>query len=213
MKSIFTKTVILVAASFVSSVAIASVLVSLDGPTKSTANVETAIFAGGCFWCTESDFDKVPGVISTTSGFTGGSLKNPTYEEVSAGGTGHAEAVEVKFNPKKVSYAQLLKVYWLSIDPLTPNRQFCDSGSQYRSAIFYTSESQKKQALASKKSLEDSKFFKQPIVTEITAASTFYPAEEYHQDYHNKNPIRYRYYRNGCGRDDRLEQVWGKKKS
>ena len=212
MKNIFAKTFVLLAACFVSGIAFASVLVSLDGPTKSNAKVETAIFAGGCFWCTESDFDKVPGVISTTSGYTGGSLKNPTYEEVSAGGTGHAESVEVKFDPQKISYAQLLKAYWLSIDPLTPNRQFCDSGSQYRSAIFYTSESQKKQALASKKSLEDSKFFNQPIVTEITAATKFYPAEDYHQDYHNKNPIRYRYYRNGCGRDDRLEQIWGKKK-
>ncbi len=212
MKNIFTKTLVVFVASLLSSIAFASVLVSLDGPAKPKPGIETAIFAGGCFWCTESDFDKVPGVISTTSGYVGGTVKNPTYEQVSAGGTGHAEAVEVKFDPKKITYAQLLKTYWLSIDPLTPNRQFCDGGSQYRSAIFYTSESQKKQALASKKSLDDSKFFKQPIVTEITAATEFYPAEDYHQNYHSKNPIRYNYYRNSCGRDDRLEQVWGKKK-
>ena len=212
MKNIFAKTLVFFITGLVSSIALSAVPVSLDGPTKSKAGIETAVFAGGCFWCTESDFDKVPGVISTTSGYIGGSVNNPTYEQVSAGVTGHAEAVEVKFDTKKISYAQLLKFFWLSIDPLTPNRQFCDSGTQYRSGIFYTSESQKKQAVASKKSLDDSKFLKQPIVTEITAATTFYPAEDYHQDYHTKNPIRYNYYRNGCGRDDRLEQVWGKKK-
>lgn len=213
MKNIFAKTFVFIVAGFVSSIGLSAVLVSLDGPSKSKSGIETAVFAGGCFWCTESDFDKVPGVISTTSGYIGGNVKNPTYEQVSAGVTGHTEAVEVKFDPKKITYSQLLKYFWLSIDPLTPNRQFCDSGTQYRSGIFYTSESQNKQALASKKSLDNSKIFKQPIVTEITAATTFYPAEDYHQDYHNKNPIRYNYYRNGCGRDDRLKQVWGKKKS
>jgi len=187
-------------------------VVDLGPPARSSSGLETAIFAGGCFWCTESDFDKVPGVVSTTSGYTGGTVKNPSYEEVSAGGTGHAESVLVKYDPKKISYAQLLKAYWLSIDPLTANRQFCDGGHQYRSAIFYMNESQKKQAFAYKKSLENSHFFKQPIVTEITAATEFYPAEDYHQDYHDKNPIRYNYYRNACGRDARLEQVWGKKK-
>jgi len=212
VKHIIAKSFVFFVAGLASSIALSAVLVSLDGPSKPKAGIETAVFAGGCFWCTESDFDKVPGVISTTSGYIGGTIKNPSYEQVSAGATGHAEAVEVKFDTSKISYAQLLKTYWLSIDPLTPNRQFCDSGSQYRSAIFYTSESQKKQALASKKSLEDSKFFNLPIVTEITAATAFYPAEDYHQDYHNKNPIRYSYYRNGCGRDDRLKQVWGKKK-
>lgn len=212
MKNIFTRTFVFLAVSLGSSLALSSVVVSLDGPSKSKPGIETAVFAGGCFWCTESDFDKVPGVISTTSGYIGGTVRNPTYEQVSAGVTGHTEAVEVKFDSKKTTYAQLLKYFWLSIDPLTPNRQFCDSGTQYRSGIFYTSESQKKQALASKKSLDDSKIFRQPIVTEITAATTFYPAEDYHQDYHTKNPIRYSYYRNGCGRDDRLEQLWGKKK-
>ena len=212
MKNIFTKALVFLVASLVSSIGLSAVVVSLDGPSKSKPGIETAVFAGGCFWCTESDFDKVKGVVSTTSGYIGGSVRNPTYEQVSAGVTGHTEAVEVKFDTKKISYAQLLKYFWLSIDPLTPNRQFCDSGSQYRSGIFYTSESQKKQALASKKSLDDSKIFKQPIVTEITAATTFYPAEDYHQDYHTNNPIRYSYYRNGCGRDDRLKQLWGNKK-
>ncbi len=213
MKNIFKKLVLFICTAVFTGMAAASVVVSLDAPAKVKDNhYETAIFAGGCFWCTESDFDKVKGVISTTSGYVGGKVENPSYEQVSAGGTGHAEAVLVKFDPKVISYAQLLKTYWLSIDPLTPNRQFCDSGSQYRSAIFYVNESQKKQALAYKKSLEDSKFFKQPIVTEINAASTFYPAEDYHQDYHTKNPVRYKYYRNSCGRDARLEQVWGKKK-
>lgn len=212
MKNIFTQAFVFLVASLVSSIALSAVVVSLDGPSKSKSGIETAVFAGGCFWCTEADFDKVKGVISTTSGYIGGKVKNPTYEQVSAGVTGHTEAVEVKFDTKIITYAQLLKYFWLSIDPLTPNRQFCDSGSQYRSGIFYTSESQKKQALASKKSLDDSKIFKQPIVTEITAATTFYPAEDYHQDYHTKNPIRYSYYRNGCGRDDRLKLLWGKKK-
>lgn len=213
MKNILVKTLLTAAALCLSPLVFSSVVVSLDdAPSKSKAGLQTAVFAGGCFWCTESDFDKVPGVVSTISGYIGGSVKNPTYEQVSAGGTGHAEAVQVKFDPKKISYAKLLKVYWLSIDPLTENRQFCDGGSQYRSAIFYSDERQKKQALAYKKSLEDSKFFKQPIVTEITAASQFYPAEDYHQDYHNKNPVRYNYYRSSCGRDKRLEQVWGKKK-
>lgn len=216
MKNIFTKFVLaastMIAATLVTSaIASSAVIVSLDDTqTKPQSGLQTAVFAGGCFWCTESDFDKVKGVVSTTSGYIGGSVKNPTYEQVSAGGTGHAEAVEIKFDPKKITYANLLKVYWLSIDPLTENRQFCDSGSQYRSAIFYIGESQKKQALAYKKSLEVSKFFKQPIVTEITAATTFYPAEDYHQDYHNKNPVRYNYYRSSCGRDARLKQVWGK---
>ncbi|MEO6171867.1 MAG: peptide-methionine (S)-S-oxide reductase MsrA [Arenimonas sp.] len=211
MKNIFVKTWVFILAGFVSSFAFSAVLVSLDGPAKSKPGIETAIFAGGCFWCTESDFDKVPGVISTTSGYTGGTVDNPTYEEVSSGRTGHSEAVEVKFDSKKVSYSQLLKAYWLSIDPLNPNGQFCDNGQQYRSVIFYLNDSQEKQALGYKKSLENRKLFKQAIVTEIRAASTFYPAEEYHQDYHRKNPIRYNYYRNACGRDDRLKQVWGKK--
>jgi peptide-methionine (S)-S-oxide reductase len=195
-----------------SSIIFAAVKINFAPMAKTKDGMEIAIFAGGCFWCMESDFDKVKGVISTTSGYTGGKLENPSYEQVSAGGTGHAESVMVKFDPKKVSYAQLLKTYWLNIDPLTPNRQFCDSGTQYRSAIFYLNESQKTQAETYKTSLEKSKLFKQPIVTEINAGSTFYPAEEYHQDYHSKNPIRYNYYRNGCGRDARLKEVWGNQK-
>lgn len=170
-----------------------------------------AVFAGGCFWCTESDFDKVPGVISTTSGYTGGNVKNPTYEQVSAGGTGHVESVQVVYDTRKTSYAKLLEAFWPTIDPITANAQFCDHGTQYRSAIFYGNEREKTQAMASKEALQASGRFKQPIVTEIIPASTFYPAEEYHQNYHSKNPLRYSYYRNGCGRDDRLEQLWGKK--
>jgi peptide-methionine (S)-S-oxide reductase len=212
VKNIFSRLVLAAVAIVTSNLVFSAVMVDLDTSVKSKDGLETAIFAGGCFWCTESDFDKVPGVVSTTSGYIGGTVKNPSYEEVSAGGTGHAESVLVKFDPKKISYAKLLKAYWLSIDPLTADRQFCDGGHQYRSAIFYSDENQKKQAIAYKKSLQDSKFFKQAIVTEISAATEFYPAEDYHQDYHNKNPLRYSYYRSSCGRDARLEQVWGKKK-
>lgn len=169
-----------------------------------------ATFAGGCFWCVEADFDKVEGVVSTTSGYTGGHTTNPTYKEVSAGGTGHAEAVEVVYDPGKVSYETLLEAFWRSIDPTTPNRQFCDVGDQYRTAIFYHDEEQKRLAEASKRKLEQTKPFKEPIVTEIVPAGKFYPAEEYHQDFYKKNPIRYAFYRNGCGRDQRLEALWGK---
>lgn len=176
-----------------------------------TATPATAIFAGGCFWCEEAVFDDVPGVISVTSGYTGGTRPNPTYEEVSAGGTGHAESVKVVFDAAKVSYEKLLDLFWHNVDPLTPNAQFCDHGSQYRSAIFYTDETQKRLALASKDALEKSGRFKQPIVTEIVAATTFWPAEDYHQGYHKKNPLQYRFYRFGCGRDRRLEELWGPK--
>jgi peptide-methionine (S)-S-oxide reductase len=172
--------------------------------------LEKATFAGGCFWCMEPPFDKLKGVISTTSGYTGGYKQNPTYEEVSAGGTGHAEAVQVIYDPHSISYAQLLEVFWHNIDPLTSNRQFCDKGNQYRSAIFYHSEEQKRLAEQSKKALEESRGFKRPIVTELVPASEFYPAEEYHQDYYLKNPIRYKFYRYTCGRDQRLEELWGK---
>jgi len=168
-------------------------------------------FAGGCFWCTEADFDKLPGVISTTSGFIGGAIINPTYKQVSSGKTGHIEAVQVRFDPAKTNFAKLLSAYWPTIDPLTPNRQFCDRGLQYRSAIFYHDSDQKKQAEASKAKLVASSRFSQSIVTEIWPATVFYPAEEYHQDYYIKNPIRYAFYRSGCGRDGRLEEVWGKK--
>ena len=170
---------------------------------------DIAIFAGGCFWCTEADFDKVPGVISTTSGYIGGKVANPTYKQVSSGKTGHIEAVQVRFDPEKTSFAKLLTAFWPTIDPLTPNAQFCDEGSQYRSAIFYHNADQRRQAEASKAELEASGRFTQPIVTEILPATEFYPAEEYHQDYYKKNPVRYSYYRNGCGRDARLAQVWG----
>jgi peptide-methionine (S)-S-oxide reductase len=166
-----------------------------------------ATFAGGCFWCMEGPFDKLDGVISTTSGYTGGSKKNPTYQEVSSGGTGHTEAVEIVYDPAKVSYEKLLEVFWRNIDPLVRDRQFCDVGTQYRSGIFYHDELQKRLAEASKAEVQ--KRFKQPIITEIVPASKFYPAEEYHQDYYKKNPIRYKFYRTGCGRDRRLAELWG----
>lgn len=172
--------------------------------------LETAIFAGGCFWCVESDFDKVKGVKETISGFTGGKVKNPSYKQVSAGGTGHTEAVKITYDANQVSYAQLLEKFWHSIDPTTPNRQFCDHGSQYRSEIFYLNEEQKELALKSKQALEKNKPFDDPIVTQITKASEFYPAEDYHQNYYQKNPIRYKYYRFSCGRDRRVEELWGK---
>jgi peptide-methionine (S)-S-oxide reductase len=168
-----------------------------------------AVFAGGCFWCEEAAFDSLPGVTAVVSGYTGGMKTNPTYEEVSAGGTGHAESVQVTFDPAKVTYQKLLEVFWHNVDPLTANAQFCDHGSQYRSAIFYLDETQKQLAEASKAALEKSGRFKQPIVTEITQASAFWPAEDYHQQYHLKNPLRYKYYRYGCGRDQRLEELWG----
>lgn len=168
-----------------------------------------AIFAGGCFWCMEPPFDKLAGVTSTTSGYTGGHVANPTYEQVSAGGTGHAEAVQVTYDPARVSYATLLNVYWHNIDPVAVNRQFCDGGDQYRSAIFTLGPEQKRLAEASKRTLQASGRFDRPIATQIVAASTFYPAEGYHQDYYRTNPLRYKFYRASCGRDKRLEQVWG----
>jgi peptide-methionine (S)-S-oxide reductase len=174
------------------------------------AAADTAVFAGGCFWCVEEAFDAVAGVVSTTSGYTGGRVANPTYRQVSAGGTGHVEAVQVVFDPRRVSYAQLLNVFWRNVDPLTANRQFCDVGAHYRSAIFVRGADQRQRAEGSKAQLERSGRFKQPIVTEVIPAATFYPAEEYHQDYHNKNPLRYKYYKFTCGRAQRLQEVWGK---
>ena len=168
-----------------------------------------ATFAGGCFWCMQPPFDALKGVISTTAGYTGGQTKNPTYEQVSAGGTGHAESVQIVYDPKVVSYAQLLDVFWHNIDPITANRQFCDEGNQYRSAIFYHDEEQKRLAEQSKKALEQSGRFKQSIVTQIVPATEFYPAEDYHQGYYRKNPIRYKFYRYTCGRDARLKELWG----
>lgn len=174
-----------------------------------TGRLENATFAGGCFWCMEAPFDKLPGVVSVTVGYTGGPLRNPTYKEVSAGGTGHAESVRIVYDPMKITYEKLLQVYWHNIDPIAKDRQFCDTGHQYRSAIFYHSEKQRRLALESRDALEKSKPFKGSIVTEIVAAGPFYPAEEYHQHYYRKNPIRYRYYRSSCGRDKRLRELWG----
>ena len=169
----------------------------------------TAIFAGGCFWCMEPPFDALPGVISTTSGYTSGHTVDPTYKEVSAGKTGHTEAVKIVSDPAKVSYSKLLQVFWRNHDPLTANAQFCDRGSQYRAGIYYGSEQEKSQAEASKAELEKSGRFKSRITTEIVAQTTFYPAEDYHQDYYLNNPIRYKIYRGGCGRDRRLRELWG----
>lgn len=183
---------------------------TVHGQTSpSVGNLARATFAGGCFWCMEPPFDALDGVISTTSGYTGGQKQNPTYKEVSAGVTGHTEAVQVIYDPRKISYAQLLEVFWRNIDPTTADRQFCDSGSQYRTGIFYHDEEQKRLAEESKRTLEKSGRLGQPIVTEITAAPEFYPAEEYHQDYYKKNPVRYKFYRYNCGRDQRLEELWG----
>jgi peptide-methionine (S)-S-oxide reductase len=181
-------------------------------PLAGAVETQTATFAGGCFWCMEADFDKVPGVLSTTSGYTGGTVANPSYEQVAAKHTGHAEAVEIVFDPSKVSYEQLLARFWRSIDPTTRDRQFCDSGSPYRTAIFAHGEQQLAAARASLAELERTKRFPEPIVTEILSAGPFYPAEEYHQDYYRKNPLRYRYYRAGCGRDARLAELWGEAK-
>ena len=175
-------------------------------PAAATAK---AVFAGGCFWCVESDFDKVDGVLSTTSGYTGGNVPNPTYEQVSSHHTGHAEAVMIVFDPKKVSYEKLVEHYWHTIDPTTKDRQFCDVGSPYRTAIFAQDAEQLKIAQASKLALEKTKPFKEPIVTEVVMGGPFYPAEDYHQDYYKKNPVRYNYYRLSCGRDARVKELWG----
>jgi peptide-methionine (S)-S-oxide reductase len=166
-----------------------------------------ATFAGGCFWCMEPPFDKLDGVVSTTSGYTGGRTANPTYEQVSAGTTGHTEAVEIVYDPRKITYAQLLEVFWRNIDPLTADRQFCDVGSQYRAGIFTHDETQRRLAEESKRAVAQR--LPKPVVTEISAASKFWPAEEYHQDYYKKNPIRYKLYRANCGRDQRLDAIWG----
>lgn len=172
------------------------------------ARIEKATFAGGCFWCMEAPFDKIPGVLSVTAGYTGGEQKNPTYEQVSAGGTGHAEAVQIKFDPDMVSYGNLLDIFWHNIDPTVRNRQFCDVGNQYRSAVFYHNEEQRRLARQSRDVLEKNRQFREQIVTEITAAGAFYPAEDYHQHYYKKNPLRYKYYRTSCGRDRRLKELW-----
>ena len=172
------------------------------------SGLEKATFAGGCFWCMQPPFDKLDGVVSTTAGYTGGHVENPTYDQVSSGGTGHAEAVEILYDPKKIGYEKLLEVFWHNVDPTDANGQFCDYGDQYRSEIFYHDAEQKRLAEKSKAELERTKPFKDPIVTRITRASTFYPAEEYHQSYYKNNPIRYKIYRYNCGRDARLNQLW-----
>ncbi len=178
-----------------------------QAPAVKTAK---ATFAGGCFWCMEPPYDKLPGVIATISGYMGGHLKNPTYEQISTGRTGHTEVVQVEYDPSKVSYEKLLQVFWINIDPTVKNAQFCDHGSQYRSGVFYHDDEQRKFAEASKAALNKSKPFKAEIVTEITKAGEFYRAEEYHQNYYLNNPVRYKLYRNGCGRDARLKELWGK---
>jgi peptide-methionine (S)-S-oxide reductase len=175
----------------------------------SAQKTEQATFAAGCFWCTEEAFDKVAGVVSTTSGYMGGKKKNPTYNEVSTGGTGHTEVVQVVYDPAKVSYEKLLETFWLNHDPTAANHQFCDSGSQYRPEIFFHSDEQRRLAEASKAKWEKDKPFRQRIVTPITPASEFWPAEDYHQDYYKKNPTQYRFYVTGCGRYSRLDSLWG----
>jgi len=200
-------------ARVLSAIAVLVAAVFLPTPV-SAGESETAYatFAGGCFWCMEADFEELEGVISVTSGYTGGDVVNPAYEQVSAGGTGHAEAVRVVYDPAIISFDELLAVFWRSIDPTVEDRQFCDVGSQYRTAVFYHDESQRLAAERSKAELEANKPFPEPIVTEITPAAAFYPAEAYHQDYARKNPIRYSYYRRACGRDRRLAELWGEKK-
>jgi len=188
----------------------ACLLATTIGIASAQEKTERAIFAGGCFWCVESDFDKVPGVISATSGYTGGTVANPTYEQVSAGNTGHVEAVEVVYDPAKVSYAKLLDYYWHHIDPLVKDRQFCDAGDEYRTVIFYFNDEQKKLAEESEKQVE-AKFAPRTVYTQIVKAGPFYKAEEYHQKYYKKNEARYKFYRWNCGRDQRIEQIWGKK--
>jgi peptide-methionine (S)-S-oxide reductase len=180
---------------------------SAAGGTPQPAGCAVATFAGGCFWCMEPPFDKVEGVVSTTSGYTGGRTPSPTYAQVSEGGTGHAEAVQVIYDPARVSYAQLLEVFWRNVDPTNPDGQFCDLGSQYRTAVFYHDAEQRRLAEESKAALEKSGRFER-VVTEIVPAGTFYPAEEYHQDYYEKNPLRYRVYRYQCGRDQVLRRLW-----
>ena len=190
------------------AVALAGSAAAQQPAAGSSVKLATAIFAGGCFWCVEADFEKLPGVVSAESGYTGGQLKNPTYEQVSHGGTGHAESVRVSYDPTKVTYRQLLDYFWHHIDPTVKDRQFCDGGNQYRSAIFYQNDAERQAAEASKAELEKSGRFAH-VYTEIVPASTFYVAEEYHQDYYKKNPIRYNFYRSRCGRDARVAEVWG----
>lgn len=188
----------------------AGIAFAADAPPAKPAGAAVAIFAGGCFWCIEADFEKLPGVIGAESGYTAGKTANPTYEQVSAGRTGHAEAIRVSYDPAKVSYQQLVDYFWRHIDPTVKDRQFCDVGTQYRTGIYWQNEAERKIVETSREALLKSGKLAQ-IHTEITAASVFYPAEEYHQDYYKKNPIRYAYYRKSCGRDARVLEIWGGK--
>ncbi len=190
------------------STALMLLSIHLGNGVAQGTRLEKATFAGGCFWCMEPAFDSLPGVISVTVGYTGGQKSNPTYEEVSSGTTGHAESIEIVYDPSRISYTKLLDVFWHNIDPTVRDRQFCDVGRQYRSAIFYHNEEQRKLAEESKKALE-AKGFNGPNYTEIVPASTFYKAEDYHQHYYKKNPVRYKFYRWNCGRDERLKEIWG----
>jgi peptide-methionine (S)-S-oxide reductase len=201
--AVFTVTIATMAAAF------AQTGTSPGAAKAAVRTLANATFAGGCFWCMEPPFDKLDGVVSTTSGYIGGTTKQPTYHEVSSGATGHAEAVQIVYDPKKVSYEKLLEVFWHNVDPTVKDRQFCDIGTQYRTSIFYHDAEQKRLAEASKAALAKSKPFKAEIVTPIVAAGDFWPAEDYHQDYYMKNPVRYKLYRGGCGRDARLEELWG----
>ena len=193
---------------------VAAVILAVPAPNDVLATSDddfaVATFAGGCFWCVESDFDAVPGVVETISGYTGGSTANPTYKQVSEGGTGHREAVQVRYDPEQVSYERLLRIFWRSVDPTDGGGQFCDRGESYQTAIFAGSEEERRIAEASKEALEESMVLDSPVVTPIETAGEFHPAEDYHQDYYTKNPFRYRYYRFACGRDSRVQQVWGR---
>ncbi|MBT7953339.1 MAG: peptide-methionine (S)-S-oxide reductase MsrA [Gammaproteobacteria bacterium] len=174
-----------------------------------TGPTAVATFAGGCFWCMEPPFDRIDGVISTTSGYTGGKTKNPSYRQVASGRTGHTEALQIVYDTSRISFSELLEIFWRNVDPTTDKRQFCDKGNQYRPMIFYHDEEQRKAAIASKDVIISKKTFSETIKVEIDMASTFYAAEERHQDYYKKNPIRYNYYRRACGRDKRLKELWG----
>ena len=194
---------------FLSATNFLPLAVQADNSTETPQKLSIATFAGGCFWCVESDFDHVDGVISTISGYTGGTVQNPTYQEVSSGGTGHLEAVQIEFDPTIVSYEILLKIFWRSVDPTDKGGQFCDRGESYQTAIFANSEEQQKIANFSKASLEASGTLDDPVVTAINMAGAFFTAEEYHQNYYKKNPIRYQFYRFRCGRDARIQELWG----
>ncbi len=180
-----------------------------QGDSAATGELEIATFAGGCFWCVESDFDQVPGVARTVSGYTGGHVENPTYGQVSTDTTGHREAVQIYYEPERVNFADLIEIFWRTIDPTDAGGQFCDRGKSYTTAIFANTDEQSRVAKASKKTIESSGVLKQPVVTTIETAGRFYPAENYHQDYYKKNPLRYKFYRFSCGRDARVKDVWG----